>query len=84
MYVVFLTLKDIFFEFVLFLHSSLFMMMTLLGSFMLQYNVVSSAYISILKTQLTLDKSCFLLIKEQHSLCSSELQFGFKKGLSTT
>ena len=25
-----------------------------------------------------------ILIKEQHSLCSSELQFGFKKGLSTT
>ena len=25
-----------------------------------------------------------ILIKEQHSLCSSELQFGFKKGLTTT
>ena len=25
-----------------------------------------------------------ILIKEQHSLCSSELQFGFKTGLSTT
>ena len=25
-----------------------------------------------------------ILIKEEHSLCSSELQFGFKKGLSTT
>ena len=24
-----------------------------------------------------------ILIKEEHSLCSSELQFGFKKGLST-
>ena len=24
------------------------------------------------------------IIKEEHSLCSSELQFGFKKGLSTT
>ena len=25
-----------------------------------------------------------ILIKEEYSLCSSELQFGFKKGLSTT
>ena len=25
-----------------------------------------------------------ILLKEEHSLCSSELQFGFKKGLSTT
>ena len=25
-----------------------------------------------------------ILIKEENSLCSSELQFGFKKGLSTT
>ena len=27
---------------------------------------------------------CIILLKEEHSLCSSELQFGFKKGLSTT
>ena len=25
-----------------------------------------------------------ILLKEEHSLCFSELQFGFKKGLSTT
>ena len=61
MYLVFITFKDNLFEDSqsLILHSStsLFKMMSLLASFMLQYNVVSSAYINILKTRLTIGKS---------------------------
>ena len=54
MYLVFLTFKNNLFEDSqsLILHSSLFKMMLLLALFMLQYNVVSSAYINILKTRL--------------------------------
>ena len=65
MYLVFLTFKDKLFEDSqsLILHSSLFKMMSLLPLFMLQYYVVSSAYINILKTRLTLGKSLMYVKK---------------------
>ena len=67
MYLVFLTLKDSLFEDSqsLILHSSLYKMMSLLALFMLQYNVVSSAYINILKTRLTLGKSLMYIRKSK-------------------
>ena len=49
----------------LILHSLLFKMMSLLALFMLQYNVVSSAYINILKTRLPLGKSLMYIKKSK-------------------
>ena len=67
MYLVFLTFKDNLFgdSQSLILHSSLLKMMSLLASFMLQYNVVSSAYINLLKTRLTLGKSLMYIRKSK-------------------
>ena len=67
MYLVFLTFKDNLFEDTqsLILHSSLLKMMSLLASFMSQYNVVSSAYINILKTRLTLGKLLMYIRKSK-------------------
>ena len=67
MYLGFLTFKDNLFEDSqsIILHSSLFKMMSLLALFMLQYSVVSSAYINILKTRLTLGKSLMYIRKSK-------------------
>ena len=67
MYLVFLTFKDYLDEDSqsLILHSSLFKMMSLLALYMLQYNVMSSAYINILKTRLTLGKSLMYIRKSK-------------------